>query len=269
MSSCNSVRRIDAEGEIPKGLALARCVLRPCSLVANRPRVVIALPSVIEGKTLAEWLVADGFEPVQRPSFSAAAGEIQARTFDLLIVDAAFAFRDGLRAPGRVRNPQTPRVVIGEATAAAGFEAMGRRVMFLARPVERAMLVCTVSMAMLNEERPLRCSERQPVNRVEALANGVPSYIIDVSREGLRLEMTRDRRTVPPRYFNVRVPLIGGAITVQRVWTRACSDKGRTEVTLCGGAISQNHAKAEQAWRVLVDTVLVVRRPILDSVRLQ
>jgi hypothetical protein len=239
------------------------------SSVANRPRVVIALPSVIEGKTIAEWLVADGFEPVQRPSFSDATDEVLARTFDLLVVDAAFAFRDGLRAPGRVRDPQTPRVVIGDAAAAPRCEAMGGRVMFLARPVERAMLMCTVSMAMLKEERPLRCSQRKPVNRFEAVANGVPSYIIDVSSEGLRLEMTRDNRTVPPRYFNVRVPLIGGAITVRRVWARAWSDKGRAEVTLCGGAISQNQAKAEQAWRVFVDTVFDLRRPTLDSVRLQ
>jgi hypothetical protein len=107
------------------------------------------------------------------------------------------------------------------------------------------------------------------VNRFEVVANGVLSYIIDASNEGLRLEMTRHRRTVPPPYFNVRVPLIGGAITVRRVWIRKSSDKGRTEVTLCGGAISQNQAKAEQAWRVFVDTVFVVGRPTLDSIKIQ
>jgi hypothetical protein len=159
-------------------------------------------------------------------------------------------------------------VVIGDAAAAARCEAMGRRVMFLARPVERVMLACTVSMAMLNE-RPARCSERKPVNRFEAVANGVAAYIIDVSNEGLRLEMPRDHRTVPPPYFNVRVPLIGGAITVRRMWARAWSDEGRTEVTLCGGAISQNQAKAAQAWRVFVDTVLVVGRPALDSLQIR
>ena len=236
-------------------------------MLANRPRIVIASPSVIECRTLAEWLVADGFEPVLRPTFAAAAGEIRARTFDLLIADAAFAFRDGLHAAGFARDPETPTVVIGDAEAADRCEAMGRRVMYLARPVERVMLACTVSMALLNE-RPARCSERKPVNRFEALANGVPSYIIDVSNEGLRLEM-RDRRTVPPPYFNVRVPLFGGAIAVRRKWARACSEKGRTDVTLCGGAISQDQAKAEQAWRVFVDTVLVVGRPALDSLRIK
>lgn len=236
-------------------------------MLANRPRIVIASPSVIECRTLAEWLVADGFEPVLRPTFAAAAGEIRARTFDLLIADAAFAFRDGLHAAGSARDPETPTVVIGDAEAADRCEAMGRRVMYLARPVERVMLACTVSMALLNE-RPARCSERKPVNRFEALANGVPSYIIDVSNEGLRLEM-RDRRTVPPPYFNVRVPLFGGAIAVRRKWARACSEKGRTDVTLCGGAISQDQAKAEQAWRVFVDTVLVVGRPALDSLRIK
>jgi hypothetical protein len=236
------------------------------SLPANRPRVVIASPSVIECRTLAEWLVADGFEPVLRPTFDAAAGEIRARTFDLLIVDAAFAFRDGLHAAAR--DPETPTVVIGGAEAADRCEAIGRRVMFLARPVDRVMLACTVSMALL-DERPARCSERKPVNRFEALANGVPSYIIDVSNEGLRLEIPRDRRTVPPPIFNVRVPLIGGVIAVRRKWARACSEKGREDVTLCGGAISPDQARAEQAWRVFVDTVLVVRGPTLDSLRIK
>ena len=130
------------------------------------------------------------------------------------------------------------------------------------------MLTCTVSMALLNE-RPARCSERKPVNRFEALANGMPSYIIDVSNEGLRLEMPRDRRTVPPPCFNVRLPLIGGAVTVRRKWARACSEQGRTDVTLCGGAISQDQPNAERAWRVFVDTVLVVARPALDSLRIK
>jgi len=237
-------------------------------LLANRPRVVIASPSVTECRTLAEWLVADGFEPVLRPTFEAAACEIRARTFDLLVVDATFAFRDGLHAAGSARNPETPTVVIGDREAADRCEAIGPRVMHLARPVERVMLACTVSMALLNE-RPARCSERKPVNRFEATANGVPSYIIDVSNEGLRLEIPRDRRTVPPPYFNVRVPLIGGAIAVRRKWARACSEKGRADVTLCGGAISQNQAKAEQAWRVFVDTVLAVGRPALDSLRIK
>jgi hypothetical protein len=223
---------------------------------------------VIELRTLAEWLVADGFEPVLRPTFDAAVSEIRERTFDLLIVDATFAFRGGFHAAGCARNPETPTVVIGDADAADRCGAMGQRVMYLARPVERVMLACTVSMALLNE-RPARCSERTPVNRFEAVANGVPSFIIDVSNEGLRLEMPRDRRTVPPPYFNVRVPLIGAAITVRRKWAKACSEKGRPDVTLCGGAISQNQARAEQAWRVFVDTVLAVGRPALDSLRVK
>jgi CheY-like chemotaxis protein len=237
-------------------------------LLPARPRVVVACPSVIECRTFAEWLVADGFEPVERPSLEAAAAEMQGRAFDLLIADAAFAFRDGLRAAGRIRDPRTPTVVIGEAAAASHRDATGPRVMYLSRPVERVMLACTVSMALLNE-RPARCSERKPVNRFEAAVDGMPSYILDVSNEGLRLEMPRDRRTVPPPFFNLRVPLIGSVITVRRKWARAWPDKGRTEVTLCGGAIFKNQAKAEEAWRVFVDTVLVVARPGLDSLRIR
>ena len=57
--------------------------------------------------------------------------------------------------------------------------------------------------------RPTRRSVRKAVNRFEAVANGVASHVVDVSYEGLRLEMLRDRQAVPPPYFNVRLPLIG------------------------------------------------------------
>lgn len=236
--------------------------------MADRPRVIVALPNSTECASVADWLVADGFEPVRRSTARAAAEEMRARAFDLLIADAAFAFRDGLHTAGGRRNPLTPTVVIGDSAAAEQCEALGPRTMFLARPVERAMLVCIVSMAIL-DGRPIRRSARKLVNRFDAVVNGVTSHIIDVSNEGLRLEMPRDRRAVPPPYFGVRVPLIGVAVIVQRMWTRAWPGDGRTEATWCGGALSQNGAKAERAWRAFVDTIPAAGEPSSDSLRIQ
>lgn len=226
--------------------------------MANRPRVIIALPDVTECGSVADWLFMEGYEPARRSTARAAAEEMQAKSFDVLMADAMFAFRDGLHGSARKRNPLTPTVVVGDAAAARQCETVGRQAMFLARPIDRVMLGCTVSMALL-EGRPVRRSERKLVNPFTAVVNGMPSHIIDVSREGLRLEIPRDRRWVPPPYFNVKVPLIGTVVTVQRMWTRSWQGNGRTEAgTWCGVALSQNRPAAERAWRGLVETIPVV-----------
>ena len=222
--------------------------------MADRPRIVIASPHVAECEFLADWLAADGFEPVKRSSPRAAVDEIQANAFDLLVADFAFAFRDGLYAASRPRNPKTPTVVIGESDPAAQAQAEGRGAMYLERPVGRAMLVCTVSMAIM-DGRPVRCSTRKAVNRVDAVVDGVPSYIIDVSNEGLRLEISSNRRSSPPLYLSVHVPMIGVGLMVQRRWTSTRPGNPRTDVAWCGGVLARNQPKAEQAWRALVDMV--------------
>jgi hypothetical protein len=235
--------------------------------VADRPRIIIALPNPIECGSVADWLVADGFEPVRRSSPRAAAEEMQARAFDLLIADTAFAFRDGLHEAGLRRNRLTPTVVIGDSAAAEQCEAVNQRVMFLTRPVERALLVCTVSMAIL-DGRPIRRSTRKLVRRFDAVVNGVPSHIIDVSNEGLRLKMPRDRRSsILPPHFSVQVPLMGVAVIVQRIWAKTSPDEGRTEATWCGGALKQNGAKAERAWRAFVDAIPVPGKPPSGSLQ--
>jgi hypothetical protein len=230
----------------------------------SRPRVILALPELLESEAIADWLSAEGFEAVRRPTVRAATNEIQARPFDLLIVDAGFAFGHGLHGASRVRRPLTPTVVIGDAGDQS--EAMSRQMICLARPVERTLLVCTVSL-VIADGRPVRCSERKSVHRFEALVNGLPSYIIDVSNEGLRLEVPPGLRSVPPPYFNVHVPLIGVAVTVQRMWARRTGEGAA--VTWCGGALAQNQTKAARAWLAFVDNLPKAGAPSLDSVQIQ
>ncbi|MCA1561137.1 MAG: hypothetical protein LC804_13025 [Acidobacteria bacterium] len=228
--------------------------------MASRPRIVIASPHPAECEILADWLASDGFEPVQVSTVVAAAGEMQSRAFDILISDFAFAFRDGLQALGRsrTRNPQAPVIVLGDASALARAHAERRQAMYLERPVEHAALVCLVSMAII-DGRPARRSLRKAVSRLEAVVDGAPSYIIDVSNEGLRLEIPRDGRLSSKRHFIMRVPIIGVALVVQRKWTS--SRPARQDVAWCGGALEGNPPHAEQGWRALVDALPAVGVP--------
>ena len=213
-----------------------------------RPRVIVSLSNPAEGQAVAEWLRSDGFEPVLRPTAQAAAAEMLL-PFALLIADVS----QRRLLVHRGRNPQTPTILIGYAATASQGDAL--QTMYLSRPIDRAMLMCFVAMAIL-DARPVRRSVRKTVNRFEALADGAPAHIVDVSLEGLRLEMTRDRRLPLPPYFTIRVPIVGVAMVVQRMWTQSST---RPDATVWyGGALSQNRVAVQQAWRAFVDTVPVV-----------
>lgn len=227
--------------------------------MTGRPRVVIASPYFAESEMLADWLSADGFDPIRAATCADAVNVVQSCKFDLLIAEAAFAFRDGLDAVARpqLRNPQTPTVVIGDSKAAQ-LHADLKGAMYLSRPVDRPTLTCTISMALM-EERPIRRSLRKPVNRIPAVVDGLTSYILDVSPEGLRLEIPRDRRSTLAPHFSMRVPIIGVSLMVQRMWGIARPGVLTADAAWYGGALSRNSTKAETAWYRFVETIAGAR----------
>ena len=220
--------------------------------MANRQRIILALSDRAEAAVIAAWLADDGFEPVLRPTPQTAIEEMRARPFDLLIADAPRDGRVAMRPEGQARRALTPAILIGPATAGRD-KAVTNRPIFLARPVDRAHLKCYVAMALL-EGSPIRCSERKLVQPFEAIINGVPSHIIDVSVEGLRIGTPRDQQiaALPPQ-FVVSVPLIGVGIHVRRVWTRSSSEPA--PALYYGGSLLPNRSSAIQGWRSLIETI--------------
>jgi hypothetical protein len=223
--------------------------------VAGRPRVIVALPDPIEGATVAEWLKANNFEPTYRTSPAAAAAEMQ-RPFDLLIADAMWAVGTALQSGARARTPLAPTILIGEAIERRT-AAVNGQTMYMSRPIDKPVLACFVAMALINEdERPVRRSPRKVVQRFEALVNGIPSGIVNVSAEGMRVEMPRDQRSALPPYFAVRVPLVGVAVIAKRRWMMPAAKSAGT--LWCGAALSHNRASSEERWRNFVESVPIV-----------
>jgi hypothetical protein len=222
------------------------------------PRIIVALPGDSESATVADWLRVGRFEPVRRADPRSAAREMHARAFDLLIADATSAIRDGLLALSRQRNPSTPTVVIGNGGDADLYDAMSGHAMYLGRPLDRATLLCSVSMAIL-EGRPTRRSARKIANHFEAVVNNVPSHIIDASHHGLRLQMSGRSMSALPPHFSVRVPLIGVSVNVQRKWARSTPGQG-TPAIWCGASLSANRPATDEGWRRFVDMLPVVGR---------
>jgi hypothetical protein len=221
-----------------------------------RPRVIVSSPHAAECAVVSDWLASEGFEPVRVSNVERVAEEIRDRAFDAFVVDHGIAFKQAPQTIGsvRARNPRTPIIVIGEPDAACEAQVLTRGAMYLPRPVDRMSLVCTVSMAVM-ESRPERRSPRKRVNRFEAVVEGIPAHIVDVSREGLRLEVPRGRKSSPPPpIFNVTVPMLGITLSVRRMWTCSLPDAAKNAVWY-GGELANNARRIELAWLRLVDTI--------------
>lgn len=199
---------------------------------------------------LADWLRGEGLEPVPVRSFPAAMQELQSRRCDVLIADSVFAADGRLRAAVRGTNRQAQLLVLNGPDRSLAAEP--RDIVCLRRPLDQAMLLCHVAMAVV-EGRPARRSIRKRVAPFEVVVEGFPAYLIDVSNEGLRLELPRGRRTAPAPSFTVRVPMLGIALAVQRAWMS--SAPGADGIAWCGGTLHQPHPRAERNWRAFVDAV--------------
>jgi hypothetical protein len=217
-----------------------------------RQQVIVATPNADESEELSAWLDDEGFEPLSRSTLKGVSDAVASQPFDLAVVDASFVLCGGLRAFGLARFRETPVIVLGDFADGNACAAFGSQMMFLERPIDRATFVCTVTMALM-EGRLDRRSPRRAIRPFGATVNGVQSYIIDVSREGVRLEMPRDRRMVAPQ-FALRIPLIGVGVSVQRVWVRVPRPDENLGVMWCGGQLSKNTELADQAWRRFIDT---------------
>jgi DNA-binding response OmpR family regulator len=219
--------------------------------MSMRPVVVVASPDAAEVALLSDWLRAEGLEPLAARSLQAAMYEVRSRTYDVLIADAAFAFEGDLQSVARNHNARAPLVVVGgdDATRARS-ERNGT--FHIARPVDQTLLLCRVAMAIA-EGRPARRSERKRITPFEAVVEGSQAYIVDISNEGLRLVLPR-RRLAPAPHFAFRVPLIGVALTVRRVWMSAAPVE-HSDAAWCGVELYQPNPRAAQSWRTFVSTV--------------
>jgi hypothetical protein len=104
------------------------------------------------------------------------------------------------------------------------------------------------------ESRPARRSERKQA-RLSAVVQGVPSQIVDLSKEGMRLEIPRSLRAAPPPpVFDVKVPMLGVALNVRRLWIASPPEAVR-EAIWYGGELSNNSKRVELAWLTLVDAL--------------
>jgi hypothetical protein len=214
--------------------------------------VVVACADRVESELLSEWLSQEQ-EPLAVRGLQGAIQQIQTRQAHLVVSDAGFALDDKFLAVCLGGGAPTPLIIVGDPGPAAEAAAQRHGAFFVARPVDRDLLMCSVAMAMA-DARPVRRSPRITVGRFEAVADGIQVALLDVANEGLRLEVPRGRRTALPPYFTVGVPLVGLSVAVQRIWVCAPGASVNAH-SWCGGALADNAARQEQKWRSFVSMI--------------
>jgi hypothetical protein len=224
--------------------------------VGARTRIAIATRSPAERATFTEWLNSGDFEAVPVRDVGASASDLEALNFEMLVTDVELMNVGALMRVARYRATPRPVIVVGDADREAEIEAGRRGASYLVRPIDRGGLLFSVTLA-LAEGRPMRRSPRKRVSPFAGLIDGVPSRVLDVSHEGVRIEIAARHRSSLPPHFTLRVPLFNVAIAVQRVWVSGASSQ-----LCCGGALTHNPQRSADSWRSLVDLT-----PGIDSPR--
>ena len=219
----------------------------------SRTRVAVASRSRPERAAMTEWLEEGGYQvvPILDPAMTQR--ELEALSFEVLLLDAELMSVGALMHVARYRATPRPVIVIGDADPDSEIEAERKGASYLVRPLERSALQFAVTLA-LAEGRPTRRSPRKPLPGVPAAIDGIAARIVDVSYEGVRLELPARERAALPASFTLKVPLLSTAILVQRVWVGTETSDEESGVLWCGGALTRNPQKTEVAWRTLVDS---------------
>jgi hypothetical protein len=212
----------------------------------NPVKIGVACSIPGERAAFLEWLKLAGYAPVTVMDIEAVVREMAARPLEALIADVALVTAADLPRLVKMLGPNRPLMLVGHRKDA--IEATPRDATWIDRPVTRSSFQLSVALA-LAEGRPARRSPRKLVPRLNASVDGVASKLVDVSAEGVRLEIPGATPATLPPYFILKVPSFGVAAKVKRVWV---ATPGPQQVW-CGGIVEQRSDKsAATPWDMFV-----------------
>lgn len=217
----------------------------------SSPRVGVACPRTGERAAVCDWLRSAGFEPVVLVDACFVNTEVAGPPPVLVVADASLLTPHFLVALRR-GDPNRPILALGDAGDPNEAALARRDVQFCVRPLDEKALLLAVSLAAA-EGRSQRRSARRIVPRLASSIDGEPAVLIDVSNEGLRIEVgaTTGAKRLSPQ-FVVQVPLLRMGVAVQRVWVKA-SPSGTDRKVQCGASLLSSDERTVMAWKRLAD----------------
>jgi hypothetical protein len=208
-------------------------------------KIGVACPVPGERAAFLEWLTLAGYEPVPMLDIDGLARELGARPIEALIADVSLVAKPELPRLVKTLGPNRALVLVGHPDQA--IEEVPRDATWMDRPVTREVFLLSVALG-LAEGRPARRSPRKLVPKLLSSIDGVCSQVVDVSAEGVRLEIAGAAPSSLPPYFTLKVPGFGVATKVKRVWV-AMPARGSV---WCGGVIEKPNARTAAAWNKFV-----------------
>ena len=201
-------------------------------MASNPVKIGVACPIPGERAAFGEWLNHAGYEPVSIFSIDTIARELPHKPIEALIADVSLVSAADLPRVVRTLGPNRPLILVGHQKDA--IEEVPRDASWMERPVSPENFQLSVALA-LAEGRPARRSPRKLVPKLLASVDGVNSKVVDISSEGVRLEISTSSGTVLPPFFILRVPAFGVAARIKRVWVATPNSMS----TWCGGIVEK------------------------------
>lgn len=214
-------------------------------MAAQSVKIGVACPIPGERAAFLEWLTLAGYEPVPMLNIDMVGRDLTTRPLEALIADVSLVAAADLPRIVKTLGANRPLVLVGNPEAA--IEDVPRDATWIDRPVTRDIFLLSVALA-LAEGRPARRSPRKLVPKLMSSVDGVSSKIVDVSAEGVRLEITGASPSALPPYFTLRIPSFGVAAKVKRVWV-AMPGQGSM---WCGGIVERQAERNAVAWNKFV-----------------
>ena len=206
--------------------------------------------------TVGEWLAAADYRPVPVRDVRSLARDLEKLPIEALVADAEVVERIGVADVLRLLTSNRPLLAIGRPDGCP--PELRHRASWLDRPLSREALTLGVALA-LAERRPTRRSARKGVLYLPATIDGVVSQVLDVSDEGVRLQLNHTAPSTLPPYFTLRVEAFGVATVVQRAWVARPSER----TVVCGGTI-QRHLPRSNTWTHLVAMAPAAASPLRE-----
>ena len=216
----------------------------------SSPRAGVACSRPAERAAVADWLRAAGVEPVILVDACFVASELTGKPPVLVVADASLLTPHFIQAM-RKGDPNRPILAIGDEGDPNEKALTRRGVSFHVRPLTEQALTLAVSLAQA-ENRAARRSERRIVPRLDSSIEGARAVLLDVSNEGLRLEVDASGGARLSPQFVVHVPILKVGVPVQRVWVKAASE-GASRKVQCGASLLATDERTLRAWQRLAD----------------
>ena len=201
----------------------------------------MACPGIGERAAFSDWLRSASIEPVLLVDACLVNTEIAGLRLTAVVADASLLTKEYI-ADLRKVDGQMPIVAVGDPGDPAERLLTRRGVSFYPRPLDQATFMLAASLAMA-EGRPARRSLRRLVPRLPSKIDGASAFLLDVSSEGMRVEVASDSGTRLGPQFQVQVPYSTVGVTVRRVWVRAegIGDQRRVQ---CGASLISSDTRA-------------------------